>query len=71
MAYTYLLNLYDEIEKKIKVIDLEKKTLKNGADSFHHDAGRLDILNQFKHFLSENLNDKLPKRIRKKMIQNQ
>lgn len=64
MAYVYLLNLYDEIEKRVQEINSQQT-----GDSVQagHEQGRLDVLQEFKQFLTDNMNDKLPKRIRKRL----
>lgn len=67
MSYTYLFNLYDEIEvlidKSLAVINSE--TTASGDIRYHQ--GRVDILKEFKAYLSEQMNPKLPRRMQKKM----
>ena len=64
MAYIYLLNLYEEIEKRLQQID-SLGTEESGTT--HYQQGRRDILIEFRTFLTDNLNDKLPRRIRKRL----
>ncbi|MCF6247512.1 MAG: hypothetical protein L3J69_09150 [Desulfobacula sp.] len=70
MAYIYLLNLYETIEERIN--QAKKPGHKSGtsklqkADTQFH-QGRIDLLNEFKSYLKDNMNEKLPKRLRKKM----
>ena len=66
MAYVYLLDLH-------KFIDQRLAKAKQSVDSTEHDPsekrfheGRIEILSDFKVFLNENLNPKLPRRIREK-----
>lgn len=68
MAYIYLLNLYDEIEKRRQ--NLERQTNSINANK-HQIEGRKDLLNEFQQYLSDNLNDKLPRRLRKQFAQKQ
>ena len=66
MAYIYLLNLYDEIEKRLKSIDT-RETAGSSPESERFARGRQDLLNEFKQYLADNMNDKLPRRIRKQL----
>ncbi len=77
MAYIYLLNLYETIEERInqaQKVDRKSgttvtagrtKKLQKTDDQFQQ--GRIDLLNEFKNYLIDNMNDKLPKRLRKKL----
>jgi len=67
MAYIYLLNLYDDVDDRIKETQIEISTNQENPKKLHSLKGRVDILKEFKSFLTENLNQKLPKRIRKKL----
>lgn len=66
MAYIYLLNLYDEIEKRLEAINTQEAAA-GSAESDRFARGRQDLLNEFKQYLSDNMNDKLPRRIRKQL----
>ncbi len=65
MAYIYLLNLYDEVDDRIQKAQTELSSSEDHPMKVNTLKGRVDILKEFKSFLSENLNNKLPKRIRK------
>ena len=67
MAYTYLLNLYDEIDDRIKETQIELSNNQDHPEKLNALKGKVDILKEFKTFLTENLNRKLPKRIRKQL----
>ena len=64
MAYVYLLDLYKYIDER-----LDQAT--DGRDKANYDLplgkfeqGRIDALTEFRHFLKDNFNPKLPRRIR-------
>jgi hypothetical protein len=69
MAYIYLLNLYEKIDLRLD----EANDLMSQADMTENEkrflAGRIDILSEFRQFTSDNLDRKLPKRIRKKLLE--
>ena len=67
MAYTFLLNLYDEIDDRIKETQIELSSNQDDPEKLNALKGKIDILKEFKSFLTENLNRKLPKRIRKQL----
>ncbi len=67
MAYIYLLNLYDDVDDRIKETQLKITNTQEQPEKLHSLKGRVAILKEFKSFLSENLNSKLPKRIRKQL----
>ena len=64
MAYTYLLDLYTLVEKE----QARAKAAQGecGDNSLYH-QGRSDLLEEFKVYLSDQLDDKLPRRIRKRL----
>jgi hypothetical protein len=64
MAYTYLLDLHQLIDQRLAEAGQAVKNNENdlGEKRFHE--GRIEILSDFKDFLTENLNPKLPRRIR-------
>lgn len=64
MAYIYLLNLYDEIEKRQAASDTKNI---DGNTEDHFESGRQDLLREFKQYLADNMNAKLPKRIRTRL----
>lgn len=67
MAYTYLFDLHQLIDER--VADAKQQILRAAGDSdmipFHE--GRVDILSDFKMFLTLNLDPKLPRALRKRM----
>ena len=66
MAYTYLLKLYEKLDFRIE----EARTLipeKRTSHEIQFLEGRIALLSEFKQFLIENMNEKLPRRIRKKI----
>ncbi len=67
MAYIYLLNLYDDVDDRINEIQNKISNCQDHPEKLHSLKGKVDILKEFKTFLSDNLNQKLPKRIRKKL----
>ena len=64
MAYVYLLDMYEFIEKRLA--DASEALEKDGRDTpdKSRQQGRIDTLTQFQDFLKENFNPKLPRRIR-------
>jgi hypothetical protein len=64
MAYTYLLDLYKLADKERA--DAEKAMKESQLPALYH-QGRMDLLAEFKTFISDHLDEKLPKRIRKKL----
>jgi len=67
MAYIYLLNLYKTIDLRLnetKALILNKK---KKPEEIRFLEGRLDVLSEFRQFLTDNLDQKLPKRIRKQL----
>ena len=68
MAYTHLLDIYRLIDDRLAQ-DIPKDAPCTG-DAACRDAfekGRTDLLTDFRNFLSEHLDHKLPKRIRKRL----
>jgi hypothetical protein len=64
MAYTYLLDLYKLVDSK--QAGAEKSMNESQVPAPYH-QGRMDLLTEFQSFISEHLDDKLPKRIRKRL----
>lgn len=67
MAYIYLLNLYDDLDNRVEKTQIEISKNVDHPETVQSLKGRIDILKEFKSFLSDNLNSKLPKRIRKQL----
>ena len=66
MSYVYLLDLHQLVDQRLAVAvqSADDSANKPGEIRFHQ--GRIAILTEFKDFLTENLNPKLPRRIRKR-----
>ncbi len=64
MAYIYLLDLHQLIDQRLAEAGhlVDNTTNNPGEIRFHQ--GRIAVLSDFKDFLTENLNPKLPRRIR-------
>lgn len=67
MAYTYLLNLYEIIDKRIAEINNEIDTCVTDLDQKKYLEGKVAVLSELKEFLILNLNQKLPKRLRNRL----
>lgn len=67
MAYTYLLDMYKEIDQRINDAEREIEAGNLSAEQVRFQKGRQDLLVEFKSFLSANLDAQLPKRIRKRL----
>lgn len=67
MAYVYLLDLYKQIEDRLKHAHagLEEAGADELAAGF--ERGRIDALIEVRHFLEDNFNAKLPRRIRESL----
>ncbi len=67
MAYIYLLNLYEKIDDRLitakKSIDADP----NEKEKVRFLEGRIQVLSELKEFLTDNLNAKLPRKIRKRL----
>ncbi len=64
MAYVYLLDLYKLIDQRLKQAEQSVEANKISTDNARFHQGRMDALSNFKVFLSESFNHKLPKKIR-------
>lgn len=64
MAYVYLLDLHRLVDQRLaEAVQFVDNTTNNpGEIRFHQ--GRIAILSDFKDFLTEHLNPKLPRRMR-------
>ena len=69
MAYVYLLDLHQLVDQRLAeaVQSVDDPANNPGEIRFHQ--GRIAILSDFKDFLTENLNPKLPRRIRKRYFE--
>ncbi len=68
MAYIYLLNLYEKIDHRLNETKALKPEEEKTLSEIRFLEGKLDVLSEFKQFLFDNLNQKLPKRIRKRLL---
>ncbi len=66
MAYIYLLNLHDKIDKKLQGFESSDISSEKDAKKISYRKGQVDALRNFKEFLSSHLDGKLPRRLRKK-----
>jgi hypothetical protein len=65
MSHTYLIDLYNLIDQRLKEIACELNS--SGADTEQdYLRGRSECLVEFKQFLATHYNSKLPRRIRGK-----
>jgi hypothetical protein len=67
MAYIYLLNLYEIIDEKLNKAKKCVDIVLNEPEKAKFQEGRIQALSEFKEFLTNNLNSKLPRRIRQKL----
>jgi hypothetical protein len=67
MAYIYLLDLYKKIDLHLTEIMVLLTDEQQTPDQIRFLKGRRDVLIEFKEFLKNNLDEKLPKRIRKQL----
>ena len=65
MAYVYLLDLYKHIEKRMEDARHGLQQADGDVPDSKFEQGRIDILTEFRDFLKDNFNPKLPRRIRK------
>jgi hypothetical protein len=65
MAYTYLLDLYKLIDKRLEDANSSIDELADDPMATKFQEGRVRALSDFKDYLTKNLNPKLPGRIRK------
>jgi hypothetical protein len=68
MAYTYLLDMHAYVDQRLMEA---KDTLRNnGNDPLQKrfEEGRIEILTDYKAFLTEHFNPKLPRRIRETLF---
>ncbi|MEE9118491.1 MAG: hypothetical protein V3U02_07850 [Calditrichia bacterium] len=64
MAYGYLLDLHKLIDQRLSEAGQSVENTENDPGERRFHEGRIEILSVFKDFLTENLNTKLPRRIR-------
>ena len=64
MAYDYLLDLHQLIDQRLAEAGQSVENTENDPGEIRFHEGRIEILSDIKEFLTENLNPKLPRRIR-------
>ena len=67
MAYVYLLNLHDHIDRRLNEAGNALVRVDGDLKQVRFQEGRIDVLTRFREFLKEDLDPKLPKAIRKRM----
>lgn len=67
MAYIYLLNLYEKIDERLNNAKQSINTVSDEEEKVWLLEGRVQALLEFKEFLTDNLNAKLPRKIRKQL----
>jgi hypothetical protein len=67
MAYIYLLNLHEIIDKRLNEAKQGVDNVSNEPEKLRFLEGRIQALSEFKEFLIDNLNVKRPRRIRKQL----
>jgi DNA-binding transcriptional MerR regulator len=67
MAYIHLLNLYKKIDLHLNEIKALLTDEKQTPEQKWFLEGRKDVLLEFREFLTLNLDEKLPRRIRKQL----
>ena len=67
MAYIYLLNLYEKIDERLNNIKQSIDNISNDPKKLRFLQGRMQVLVEFKEFLKNNLNSKLPRKIRERL----
>ena len=66
MSHTYLIDLYDLIDQRIEEASEELRSGTSDGGGTRFQQGRCEVLTEFKQFLAERYNRKLPRRIRNK-----
>lgn len=66
MSHTYLIDIYDLIDQRLEEASEELRSGTSDGGGTRFQQGRCEILTEFKQFLAERYNRKLPRRIRNK-----
>jgi hypothetical protein len=69
MSYVYLLELHQLVDQRLAEADQSVDDITNNPGEIRFHQGRIAMLSDFKDFLTENLNPKLPRRIRKRYLE--
>ena len=65
MVYTYLFDLYQELDKRKENIEMMIAEAADDMDKRTYQKGRLRAVEDFKIFLATNYHPKLPRRMQK------
>lgn len=65
MAYIYLLDIYKLIDQRIEDANAALANVSGDPNEKKFQEGRIKALTDFKDYLTQNLNSRLPRRIRK------
>ncbi len=65
MVYNYLLDLYQELDKRKENIEMMMAEAADDMDKRKYQKGRLRAVEDFKNFLTTNYHAKLPRRMQK------
>ncbi len=68
MSHTYLIDLYELIEQRLQKIAEESSHGTGQGEGARGLQGRFEILTEFKQFLAEHYNSKLPRRIKNRYL---
>lgn len=66
MSYVHLLELHQLVDQRLAAAGQSVDDTTNNPGEIRFHQGRIAMLSDFKDFLTENLNPKLPRRIRKR-----
>lgn len=69
MSYSYLFDLYQEIDNRVKQVEDSVSGTPPDRDKLSYYKGKLDILLELKSHLEKSLNPKLPRAIARKLRQ--
>ena len=64
MAYIYLIDIYKLIDQRIEDAKSAMRNISADPNEVKYQEGRVTALADFKEYLIQNLNPKLPRRIR-------
>ncbi len=68
MSYVYLLDLYKLVDRRLAELGQSIDNNVNDPGELKFRAGQIDILSDFKEFLIDYLNPKLPKAVQDKLF---
>ena len=63
MSYTYLLDTYTHIAQRLEAARQQACDAGENQQAAQNAAGRIEALSQFESYLSDNFDDKLPRRL--------